>query len=49
VRPEPTGAPRPGYYRLNKAALNRTGAPKYIYIGNELDERSDGETDGEEE
>jgi hypothetical protein len=48
AKPEPIGAPKPGYYRLNKNALNRTGAPKYIYIGSELDERSDGETDGEE-
>jgi hypothetical protein len=33
--------PRPGYYRLNKVATARNGAPKYIYVGNELDERSD--------
>jgi hypothetical protein len=42
--PEPElNAPKPrsGYYRLNKVATARNGAPKYIYIGNELDERSD--------
>ena len=42
--PRPTveqGAPRPGYYKLNKAATARNGAPKYIYIGNDLGDRSD--------
>jgi len=46
--PRPTveqGAPRPGYYKLNKAATARNGAPKYIYIGNELDERSETDDD----